>query len=351
MSGRTYVTLGFGASPQVTNLRADLRKCLSANISTHRHLFREQLKKRRDLKGGFIMEEEDMQEILAGQHISYGEINRGKRCHTERLLPQMRREASGDAKTRLLNHYYHKERSGSIEFAYSEGFARSITDCSRGYRTVDKDALLSLRSRYSRLFFIYLSGESDRFQFREETLREMFGIRDHYKRIGSLKKRLDSVRKEFSKLGLDFKWEFRNGNLHIEAAGMKSYRCSRKQEESGERPRELSGEAVDFLKTRVKMSSEGIKANKKTFLDYIFYFGEKGLADFLMQKMNDPESWKKRNRTGWLIGAVKGELEKERSTGRAEGKQSDIDHMKTGSPRIREHIDRILKKLDSLDSS
>ena len=232
----------------------------------------------------------------------------------------------------------------------------SVADCRRGYRTVDGDVLQSLRSRYARLLFIYLSGNSDSFTFNEETVRGMFGIKERYKgRISAIKSRLDCVKREFEEIGVYFHWEFRGRNgksisLHVQAKGMSQYHPSL-QEGKGRQPqaKELSGALVSFLKEKVKLDDKGIACNKRTFLQYIYFYGEEGLTAFLRRKMKEPGYHCKRNRTGWLIGAVKSETAMETATGRVEGKKAGIDNMPAEimDPRIREASGRLVKKFDS----
>jgi hypothetical protein len=106
---------------------------------------------------------------------------------------------------------------------------------------------------------------------------------------------------------------------------MQQYHPSVQKEKSlSPKAKKLSGELVDFLKEKVKMSDAGIAANRKTFLRYIYFFGEDGLIRFLHKKMNARDYWKKHNRIGWLIASVKGETADEQSTGRVEEKKADI---------------------------
>jgi hypothetical protein len=334
-----------------------MEKCFSANMSRHRYLYKNQLRESRDLKGGFVLGAEETQKILAAQSITYSEISGEKRFHPERLRPQMEaqatawkkevrkaaeapetqegkeaQEAKKTGKTPLppvICDYFHDKGTNKIDFSYSQPFVEIVGNCTQGYRTVDVSALLSLRSRYARLFFIYLSGSAKDFRFGEDKVREMFGLEEHYKRFSSLKKRLECVRDELEELGITFQWEFRREGrenaLLVQAKGMERYHPSVQKEKSlSPKAKDLSGELVDFLKQKVKMTDKGIAANKNTFLEYIKFFGEKELIAFLCKKMDAPGYWEKHSRIGWLIGAVKGETADEQATGRVEEKKADI---------------------------
>jgi hypothetical protein len=253
----------------------------------------------------------------------------------------------------VLSHYYHKDRTNAIEFAYSQYFVDRAGDCKQGYRTIDKDALLSLRSRYARRFFIYLSGNADCFHFRESVVRKMFGLETSYKKkFSSLKRRMECVREEFGKLGVDFTWEFRRQGsetlLTIRAKGMEQYHPSvAKEKDAPPREKELSGKIVDFLKQRLKMDDKGINSNKKTFLNYIYYFGEDGLIKFLSQKMKDPKYWQVHNRIGWLIGAVKDEASKAEERGVGNAVKGDIkDNVEITNPLIRKMFEDAQGKIN-----
>jgi hypothetical protein len=120
---QTFFTVGFDASAQIMNLRADMTKCLSANMSRHRFLYGKQLKKSRDLKGGFILDEEETKKMLTTQSILYPEIGGEKRFHPERLRPQMEAEVlkaktpEGDRSPKtILSYYYHFIISGFHPF-------------------------------------------------------------------------------------------------------------------------------------------------------------------------------------------------------------------------------------------
>jgi hypothetical protein len=181
----------------------------------------------------------------------------------------------------------------------------------------------------------------------------MFGLETSYKKkFCSLKRRMECVRKEFGKLGVDFTWEFRRQGsemlLTIRAKGMEQYHPSvAKEKNAPPRAKELSEKVVKFLDDKLKMNSKEINSNKKTFLNYIYYFGEDGLIKLLSQKMKDPKYWLVHNRIGWLIGAVKGETAKMHATGRVEEKKTNIDNVEVTDPRIREAINRIRNKYDS----
>jgi hypothetical protein len=347
-------------------LGADMGKCLSVNLSKHRFLFREQLKKSRDLKGGFVLDEEETKKMLETQSITYPEISEEKRFHPERLRPQMEAQAAAskaapqkepqeedNSPVPLLNYYFHRSGTNEIDFAYSRRVIEAIGDCRQGYRTIDKDAFLSLRSRYSRMFFFYLSGNASQFQFKEQTVRGVFGIKNNYKRFSSLKPRLECVKKEFQRLGIDFQWEFsggKNRSLIIQAKGMEQYHPSVQQnKELQPKAKELSEELVSFLKTKVKMNAKGIASNKKTFLAYIYFFEEKGLMDFLGKKMKTAGYLKAYKRIGYLIRAVQNETDREQASGRAEEKKTDIDNLKATDPRIQAMINDLAerKKIDS----
>jgi hypothetical protein len=352
-------------------------KCLSANLSGHRHLFREQLKSSRGRKGCFILDANKAQQILATQPMSYSDIAAGKRFHSERLHPQMKAQkhlylkaldtaasvSSGNADPPLpvLSDCYHKNRTNSLSFSYSPQFAAAIGDCQKGYRTVDQAALLSLRSRYSRLFFIYLSGKSDSFTFREDTLREMFFIEGQYKHFSALKKRLECVKREFERLGVKFLYEFRGNRKHrelfVHAQGMEKYHPSfqqKKEEGIQERSKKLSEAMVKFLKEEAKLNDVGINSNRQTFLGYIYFFGEKGLMDFLSKKMKSKGYWKAQNRIGYLIEAVRRETALEKETGRVEEKKTDVDSLQMTDPLVRDIYrqarDNLVKKF-SVNSS
>jgi hypothetical protein len=360
---RTYVTFGFGASAEIVKFSADMEKCFSANMSRHRYLYRKQLNRSRDLKGGFVLDAEETQKMLAPQSITYPEIAGERRFHPERLRPQMeaqaeawKKEARKAAEAQkadkspppVICSYFHEPRTNKIDFSYSQPFIETVGDCTPGYRTVAMDVLLSLRSRYSRLFFIYLSGSSKYFRFKEATVREMFGLEDCYRRFGSLKKRLECVKREFKRLDVDFRWEFREERgekfLYIRSRGMEQYRPSLQEEKSDPADnRPLPEELVSFLKEKLDMDDAGINSNKKTFLGYIDFFGEEKLIAFLSEKMKDYGFREKHNPTGWLIAAVKGEVAKEGSTGRVEKKNGELDKMQYSDipdPRVRALLER-----------
>jgi hypothetical protein len=210
------------------------------------------------------------------------------------------------------------------------------------------DALLSLRSRYARLFFVYLSGSSKYFRFGEATVREMFGLEERYKRFGSLKKRLECVKREFKNLDIGFRWEFREERgekmLYIESSGMERYHPSLQEKKSrSPEDRPLPEKLVSFLKKKLDMDDAGINSNKKTFLGYIDFFGEEELITFLRKKIQAYGFWQKQNPVGWLIAAVKREVAKEESTGRVEKKNGELDKMQYSDipdPRVRELLER-----------
>jgi hypothetical protein len=352
----------------MSNLSADMSKCLSSNLSTHRFLFKEQLKKSRDLKGGFILDAENTRKMLEIQGIDYPFIAGEKRFHPERLRPQMEAQVkvqmdkppeeqeTANRPVLILSYYYHKPRTNSISYNYAPCFIQSVVDCRKGYRTVQKEALVSLRSRYSRLLFIYMSGNADQFTFNEATLREMFGIRDKYKRLSGIKKRLECVKKEFAGLGLDFHWAFegaknQKNQLSVHVKGMSQYHpsVSEQKEQLQIKDKKLPGDVVNFLKTKFGMNDKEIASNRKTFLSYIHYFGEGGLLEFLRKVRKSDGYFKARSRIGYLINAVKDEVRQEQSTGRVEGKKTDIDNMEITDPRIKEIID--YNKINKLDSS
>jgi hypothetical protein len=363
-------------SVRIAALPMDLLKFMFKILSRNRRFLK------RDLKGNFFIEEADLASFITGE-ITYDEIRDERRLHSERLLahlyaqqeePQQQEENEQQKETqpqkekqplfalydkekkeklpiKTLCNVYHQNRTNKISYNIDPSLLAPINDFTSGYRNINLNVLTGIRSRYSRILFVYFSGTSDTFSFEEETLRDLFQCEDKYHKISSIKKRLENVSRNFNAISVGFTFESRRGKkgkklFRMQVQGIDQYKPVRNKKEEEERETgggALSQKTILFLK-EIGMNDKGIAANKKDLKLYADLFSEEKLIAFLKEKMNS-QPYKKgllNNPIGWMLNAVRKEAQKEQDRQTEKWQDHEIQN-----PLIKQMSEKISQKFNS----
>jgi hypothetical protein len=199
-------------------LPVDVVRFVTVSFSRERNRYVYTGSKRLDIS------DEDRSQLLNPQKTDYKHliIDINKRRHFERLhekfpendpanYPVIPFYDEKEQKTELIqpvSQYRHPYHTPDIHYTLNEKFIDQNNRFRNGYRDVCVDALNILTGRYSRFFFVYLSGDKYEFHFSVEKLRKLLDIEEHYKKRSSINLIFECVKKELKKIDVEFDYAF-----------------------------------------------------------------------------------------------------------------------------------------------
>jgi hypothetical protein len=294
-------------------------------------------------KGNYLVPEEKLPELQEPDVLTYQDIreNRG-RLHQERLrfdqsdAPKL---SFYDKQKKTVSSFNicttnHKRYTSVIDYSINTELAEYLTEpAPNGNRTYDEYTYHKLRSKYARNLFILFSGSGkkqedgtrkDEFRFKKETLRQQLQIEGKYKHIAAFTSRLKQIEKEFSDIGIKFTWRYEHPHGNKKAPkmffievdkGMQRYKSPRVVKKKEDLFSHVTGSIRHFLKSGLSITDAGIDGSREVFARYIQLTDGHGtqFKEFVEAKIRMFDGKKKskyQNKTGYVINAIKGEVER-----------------------------------------
>lgn len=230
----------------------------------------------------------------------------------------------------FINNATYVYGTGEITVEVDNKIWRVLTDFSEGFRRFELNKALALPSSYSLQFYMVLSGQARPFQLMIDELKSWLGIApDKYKKDG--KDRVDHIEdrilRPVKKL-LDencpytFTYEKIRSNPHNKksvAVGFKFFPVYQDKFRDQELEQTkltakvsvglIAPRATDYMRTRMGIPNKSLQPHKE-----LIFRAAKVLPDFLSTLADIQGRRRKENGTemgiGWVIQAIKGEVEK-----------------------------------------
>jgi hypothetical protein len=325
---------------QVALLNIDLVRFLTIVFSKERGRYTYNGSKRLSIS------DQDKQALLDSQTTSYQNLSIGeKRKHFERIHEKFEipsgypvihlydKESNNTLLLQPLSKYDHPYYTSKIHYAFNEVFINHHNRFKDGYRDVCVNVLDNLVSRYSRFFFIYLSGDKYEFRFSEEKLRKLLRIETKYRKRNAINAILHCVRNELQGVDINFdysycteaEWEKHKErkdepagqlptaenrkknkknkvfakNFYFRAKGMEKYRIPKGVESIFSRDvvgNRQYGVVRTYLNRRLKMTDNYIGEKWEYIKQYVDEWGAQVFMDFADQKMKEMAKQKKKPR-------------------------------------------------------
>jgi hypothetical protein len=209
---------------QISLLDVDLVRLITLGFSRDRGRYVYEGSKKLQLS------DTDKAEILAPKTISYREFRvdttdeKPRRRHYERIhqkfqTPELKfpeinlynpnnKPDAEPARVTPISVYGHDKGSSTISYQFDKNFIAHNNEFKSGYRDVCYDVLDRLSGRYSRFFFVYLSGDKYNFRFSVEKIRNILNLNDKYKKHNTIKLILNGVKEQLAKIDINFDFAY-----------------------------------------------------------------------------------------------------------------------------------------------
>ena len=290
-----------------------------------------------------VISKEDLQKVLNHNQTTYNNLKLNEeRRHFERIHEKFTDPGAypvitvyNDEKQSTeflspISEYDHPRYTSNISYTFNPEFIKFNNEFNSGYRTVCIDVLNALVSKYSRLFFVYLSGNMQEFHFGEKKLRELLNITGKYSKRAAILPILDCVQKELKELGIEFdysycteaewkayKWDKDNQkegppvavpgqnnkkknhfkNFWFRAKGVEQYRIPKGVQSIFSRDLALNNEYAiirNYFNRELRMSDNFMREKWGFVTRYIDLYGAKNLIDFADKKIKQLAKQKKK---------------------------------------------------------
>ena len=267
-----------------------------------------------------------------------------------------------------IEYYNHEDKTATIDYRFSKKFIDYNNQFKNGYRDICLNALDKLTGRYSRFFFIYLSGDKYEFNFNEGTLRKYLGIENKYIKRNSISALLKGVKNELGKINIDFDYSYcikseweeykkkqdnmnydpsKEGarkknkknksfvkNFYFRAKGMEKYRIPKGMQSAiskdiAEKPEYR--DVVNHFKNKLEISDSYITQNWQQIIKYINKYDAQTLIEFANKKMNEFRNQKNKPKDpcALLISLIKKAVEEPEAKGHNNCKQASVQKPST----------------------
>lgn len=202
----------------------------------------------------------------------------------------------------------------SVTFHINHMIYDALLDFSKGFRKYELQTAMQFESVYAMRFYEIMSGQRTPIEFKIETLKEMFGISNKYKRVNDfLRYVLDIAKKELDeKSPYSFDYEPKKiGRAYHSILFFPKYnpknRDSQLEKKALQKQVSLSWDlpknVVDYLKHNFDFTTDGVKNNIELFKQAN---EEMDLIPFLASLKGKIRASK--NPQGYVIGAIKKQL-------------------------------------------
>lgn len=204
--------------------------------------------------------------------------------------------------------------AGVARFEIQPEVYEAILDFSKGYRKYELKTAMQFESVYSMRFYELMSGQKSPIQFKIETLKEMFGITDKYKRVNDfLRYVLDVAKKELDeKSPYSFNYEPQKlGRSYHSILFFPKYNPKNRDSELEKNDLQkqvslswdLDKRITDYLKYNFSFTTDEIKRNIDLFKE-----AQSKLDFVIFMSLIKEKSIDKSNPKGYLINAIRLEL-------------------------------------------
>lgn len=211
------------------------------------------------------------------------------------------------------------EKRGMVKFVLHKEIFEAILDFSKGFRKFELETAMGFDSVYTMRFYELLSGKNTPITYSIEQLKIMFGVHEKYKLVGDFMRRVVVPAQKELHEKAPFSFEFekgkQKGGKKIQTLTFYPYKIEGNRDEVLEK-RELQSKLsirweidriyVHYLKQNYLFTNAEIRRNMELFKKAGFEMTN--LLDFLERKRRD--SQKAKNPKGWIINAIKSELNK-----------------------------------------
>jgi hypothetical protein len=387
VEAKIFAKFDLNIANQISLMNIDVMRFITMNFSRERGRYFYDGGKRLKIS------EQDKQELLSPKSTTYryyaiDERRRHfERIHKEYETPSTYpsityhdKEADNSLILQPISHYHHAYYTSNIDYSFNERFVIQNNQFEDGYRDVCINALDNLISRYSRFFFVYLSGDKYEFRFSETKLRKFLRIENKYKKRNAIHGILECVQNEFKKLDIEFNYSYcteaewkkhkqsQDGplgqlpatelrkenkknkvftkNFYFRAKGMEKYRVPRGVESIFSRDiaeNRQYGIVRTHLNRELKMTDKYISEKWEYIKRYIDEFGAKALMDFAGMKMKEMAKQRKtpRNPKSVLMSIIVNKVKDLDTIGRGESTLFSV-------PNNTEHYDPRGKSIDEI---
>lgn len=225
--------------------------------------------------------------------------------------------------TQILNDVEMKREKGRLIVRVNRNIWRAMLDFSRGYRLIDVETVMHLRSRYAVRLYSLVCKSTDPLTFTISQLREMWGLQDRYPVVAEfLRNTVDKAKEELDrKSQYSFRYTTncarsapenrgRTGKLKVTSITFYPERRYVYASQTTDNLRKqiapsliLGKETVDLLKHKFNFVDAGIRNNIK-----IFEAAHKNMDLFDFLEKIAPVALRTKNPQGYVVGALRRRL-------------------------------------------
>jgi plasmid replication initiation protein len=232
-----------------------------------------------------------------------------------------------------------------VSLRISPIIAKAFLDFSKGFSKYQLEMAMSFESIYSMRFYELLSGQSHAITYTIDNLKLMFKIQDKYDRVNDfIKYVIQPAKKELDKkspIGFEYKTNKIGRSIH--SISFHPYRIKGNENVEFEKSEvakqvslrwDLDKLVLQYLKENYIFSDQEIRNNLELFKQA---HGEMDLLLFLSNQKTNAS--KKTNPKGWIINAIKKQLEQKKNP--SQGKKTD-----SGRASKTQSVEDVLKGLN-----
>jgi len=206
--------------------------------------------------------------------------------------------------------------SGVAQFELQPEVYEAILDFSKGYRKYELKTAMQFESVYAMRFYEIMSGQKKSIEYKIETLKDMFGIAEKYKRVNDFFRYvIDVAKKELDKKSpYTFDYEVKKlGRSYHSILFLPKYQPQFRDRDLERKDLQkqvsvgwiLERNERDYLKQSFDFTNEEIKQNLE-----VFEQASKRLDFITFMSQVKPRANRANNPKGYLINAIKKELNK-----------------------------------------
>jgi len=233
----------------------------------------------------------------------------------------------------------------SVSFRVSPEIAKAFLDFSKGFSKYQLQMAMSFESTYAMRFYELLNGQIHPITFTVDNLKLLFKVVGKYKRVNDfIRFVIDTAKKELDKKSpIGFKYKTNKIGRSIHSITFQPYRIKENENPEYEGKEfqkqvslrwDLDRLVLQYLKENYIFSDQEIRNNLELFKEA---HGEMDLLLFLSNQKTNAS--KKTNPKGWIINAIKKQLEQKKNP--SQGKKTD-----SGRASKTQSVEDVLKGLN-----
>lgn len=209
-------------------------------------------------------------------------------------------------------------KRGEIQFALNPKIVQCFLNMSKGYSKYELEVSLSFQSVYAMRLYELISGQEHSITFKIDTLKQMFGVADKYKKNGDFVKRvIDTAQRELNeKSPVSFTYKINKKgksffsiqfNPIIQPSNQDANIEFSKLKKRVNPSLVIGKELRNYLKNTCDFTETEIKNNLELFAKCVEIYGDEILTDIRNIQVR---SRKAKNPKGYIINALKSKLNK-----------------------------------------